>query len=884
MASANIACNRTGEYITPSFIQMLSGMGAYVQDTFASAITGAQDIAKLMKNISEINEANFKSLPIDIQTDKLNDVLSKIFEYVKVKKLEFIPTSKAPKKQDPESSESLLNPYLKSLGDNTNTIAYYEKYSTVPLSYTVRLLLTMRINRFGYNIDNMLNSLFGSTIGYIAILDSFIDIKDHPHFFKDYSQKLKTYGFDLIDIEFLLSLLCYFLSFDLIDEFKSVIDENGNIIEIKNIFDILFKIKKMDYAKVLNGFSGISASVIKQYSSYITDYIKKVICMLQKKENLEICMKLLEAGELSISKLLAYFVDDYRDKLALLSMTDLGMVGHLVDLLISPDKVKVNPEIGVSVNNSKPDSNNGKPDDNNGKSPAGDSASDSASGSNSSVYESVEEQTGGFLGQILLGLKIPVVLSKLLAKPAYNCAVYLAKRHIFNISENETYGQLLNIDKNDETLLINIINNKDTYPHLSQFILSLKIKDTMTPNDLYLLFGTCVSSQITQANVDFRHKYGLPEFNISGGKLLRTGGILNTLQLYTNLFYVVASNFRDVFNSYNKLHKLLSVCKERSMHNMFEDFVKALSNIMPKLSMSSKTTIRRNILAYIVKINMYNIGLSYHRTISEPIGATVPAGMQTLAEKIGDLIFNDNKDGLNDLFSVLFDRPNHITNIFELEERDTLRRIIIFNSKTYGVYKNLIGTNKLLRDQYNLSASGQDGGGLGTFVWNAGYTLAKKIVPSFVSGSKNDKKALEHDSVNSETSKTRKQRSNSSTTSSKSKKMRKHADVTRPNEEQADDIKNLKATSKQVSDYVKSPDPDSQPRELLYLFMHKLFEYSPIIGFKLLEDNLSYKVANNIFASEETNAYLTHLKVQSIPLLYQTTAEAEKIKFVNIGL
>ena len=231
---------------------------------------------------------------------------------------------------------------------------YYQKPENQkkPLTHSQIFFLTTKVMPVHFYLNTALNEIYQSVYQFGKLLDCFIKIKGVPKFFESYFVQIGISGLQIIDIELVLGLVTNVLLFDIVDELKSVYstegENKGKIIKVNNIFDIIFRWKHIDFKSVFNS-STIEKITTTLKSKFNMDTIIHSLFKGFKPNERDECMKIYEAGAMSISVYLAYFIKNLKNTTAILSFSNLGYIDDLITMVIDNAKQKMTVQQGGDI-------------------------------------------------------------------------------------------------------------------------------------------------------------------------------------------------------------------------------------------------------------------------------------------------------------------------------------------------------------------------------------------------------------------------------------------------------------------------------------------------------------------------------------------------------
>ena len=293
------------------------------------------------KNIKTIiSVAKDRTVLDDIEKLKeLESIINKIIKHTNIKKVKFNFYNK---KITEETGTNPLDKLVISDKYNNSKYLYYytlPENKTKPLPYSKIALLSIRINPLHFYLNSLLVNLYHQFCKYGAFLDCFFEIENVPNFFIEYCAKLGLNGLHILDVEIILGLLTKLLLLDFAQETYPEYDEKtSKIIGINNVFDILFKWEHIDKAKIFNTVTLATVEKILNKKFGIDKEIKNIIDILFQiltHNDKLACEKLHKAGLMSVSVYIAYVIKSFKVITPVLSFCHLGYLDDLATQIIT---------------------------------------------------------------------------------------------------------------------------------------------------------------------------------------------------------------------------------------------------------------------------------------------------------------------------------------------------------------------------------------------------------------------------------------------------------------------------------------------------------------------------------------------------------------------
>lgn len=355
---------------------------------------------------------------------------------------------------------------LKSYINETehNLLRFIKKHANEPLDDISRLLLPFKFSNLSWYINNQIinNIKYIEILEIITLLDVFINIEGQDRFFYHYIQKVKLTGITTVDIEFILSLIWFIMKTDLDyqDEYNfdktATVDKKYGLKKLNNVFNIIFHIEEANITGFNTGIQvlrilGVTDVFMKDIKANLIDGLIEPYKTKCKEQ----------IYTLTFAQYIAALLLSIKDTTPL-AMVDLGCFQEIFN------KVLYNPAKVTILN--------------------------------------APQRAGS---SVLLTAAVIALL-----KPALNL-VYenstfilstidtVSKKYLdFLYDKNITYNELKKqiLDKNYVDSFIYIIEDpKHTYPHLRALLLTIEIKDVLSPADRKMFIKTTQpTQQITQ--------------------------------------------------------------------------------------------------------------------------------------------------------------------------------------------------------------------------------------------------------------------------------------------------------------------------------------------------------------------------------------------------
>lgn len=761
-------------------------------------------------------------------------------------------------------THATIPPELKTImynaGFSKDSLRFYEANKDLNLPNSLLLLLTTKIQPIHFYLDTTLTEAYHSMFQFAKLLDCFIEIYNAPKFFEEYCTNIGLMGLQIIDIEIILGLLTNLLLIDSATELQNEYNDKGKINKLNNIFDLIFKWKHID------GNALFTDNVMTPLKKYFKDKIDMdpifniLLNAIDKKMRPE-CKKLYDLGKMSISVYIAYFIRTIKPNIPVLSFSNLGYLDDLVDLVIK------------------------------------------------NAHTHNHNQHGGFIVETIgtfsllqnSGLiKILSMVGSLIKRPILSCVRTIYKDNIIDISMNLSFEQLYNKYKNDgDTIIINIVNQQK-YHYLASLILSFKFNTDITIADKQLISNVCNASRaitqfkrqkpqkvmtITAQEIDFKFKSLSYVYDVAL-PLIAMPTIFETGVLGIDMMYILFSEKKSIFKIYDKFISSFFKCDEYKIEHEFEYLSKLIINFLNNLSARSTVIIRKKIISFILVQNLYLLHSKYSLTAdaenrSEHIGMVID-----ICKVIVNIIETQDYDMLNELILACLGIPNTLLGV---SKTMFLNKLVNYNFIEYRKYVALI---EIVTVQKAI--------------------LFDKLTMNYIrireEKDKEKKEKQEKDKQEKE-----KQENNILTIHGPEIKVEGWSKsvmnwftnfmksspaevIVESTETIIDELGKIKTDTKiNVDDTIKESvdaihdimshmtlkDSITVNKQKLELFFLKLFEYNLYVSLPIIENKLQFTIVNNILHCDEIDKILVHLTSNDTNLLFETTKQKEKIKFLG---
>ena len=874
-----------------------------------------ENITKLLESIKKETNAN-TSFIYDIFTQKLIQRAMNMEDMDSIEKINTIESiintvlknSKNLKKieinfYDTDIEKPGGEKKLKKLIDkekyNTPEYLYFyqqEQNKHTPISYSHLLALTLNIMPVHFYLNKGLNELYNSFYQFAKLLDCFIQIKEVPNFFEKYCFQIGISGLHIIDIEIILGFITNLLLLDFDNKLKPKYNDKGKIIEINNIFDLIFKWEYIDFNTILTSQS-LSILLNKFIPKVNMASIMEILFKsLDKQSNIE-CMKLYKDGNMSISIYLAYLIRYLKKNIPVLSFYYMGYVDDLVEKIINNANKSKNIVGGAIFQEAF-------------------------------EYLSLADTFGivSISGLVLLTLKI-------LSKPVYYCMrAYVGKNKI-NISKNISYYELSNLEsikKMDDSVVINIISQKK-YGYLASLILTMKMDNIITRNDKILISNNICKSLNGGAVKENNIFKPLTKQYVFTHKLIKQSSFKETGILLFDMLYLIILENKSIFKLYDNFFENFYTCNDYTINDDVIILSSVIINFISKLSPKSGNLIRKKLLNYIIIQNLYLLASSYK--LSNPDAITNEdifiTDLLELCEKAGSVLSSSNFDDINELILACLGKENKL---FNEQVTKTLSNIVNYNYITYREYLatteiSMISKNILFERlkspvitydkpvenininikkeeekepekteksssvfEVNIDTIGKSVSSATSVAYTSATETASYLYKSSTAAAASlynmfmTKKAPNVEASNNAVDEIIKTTQKSS--SSSSYKLQEPEN----NLPELIDITEIEDTiSKGIDihlDNIKEQKISLKDellinKEKINLFFQKLTEYilyATLIG---IEDKLGFNVKNGLFTSEETIELFSHFKDANLNLLFETQKQKSFIRFIS---
>lgn len=668
------------------FFNELTNKAAELINDVSENITVIRDIFTKQNIASIISIA--KNPDILQNIDKINElkaIIDLIIKATNINKLEFDMYNINVNSND---TENPLHKLINNTKYNDPKYIYYytlPEHNDKPLPYSKITILSMKINRLHFYLNDTLVKLYQQFCVYGAMLDCFINVTNVPHFFTEYIAKLGINGLHILDIEIILGLITRLLLLDLTKEAFPEYNKSGEIIKVNNVFDILFKWSHLNKSDVLKNkiFSGIAKLADKKVN--ITKQIDSVIEILFGILTDETgtkyktkCHELYKNGLMSISVYLAYVIKSFKTYTPVLSFSHLGYIDDLADIIIK------NADAGL-----KQIQNGGQ--------------KGGIIGIND-IYAAA-----GVIGTLeTLGLfKVIGMIFNSLKPGIYSCVRSYYSEKQLDMTKNISFNGLSSsLHTSGDNIIINIINgqNQQNLEYLAMFIKTFSINDTITMIDKLLLMPNVCGDKVGGGNNKVKENPFKPlsmSYSITH-KLIKALNFVDTGILIFDMLYLVLSEQSSLFKIYNTLITRFAKCEIYKFTDEIEHANNILLSFINNISPKTQVIIRQRILAYIIIQNVYLLGEKYKQdaanqaefyTMANSIDSNkiklFDHNIIQLCELISKIIcvspakYSKHLDDINEFILACLGRPNEL---FNSELTETLSKLVDYNFKIYRGY------------------------------------------------------------------------------------------------------------------------------------------------------------------------------------------------------
>lgn len=557
-----------------------------------------------------------------------------------------------------------------------NLLGYITKNADKPLDDISRLLLPFKFSNLSWYINNQLvnNINYIEILEIISLFDAFIDVEGHERFFYNYIQKVKLTGITTADIEFILSLIWFIMETDLADEYCDIykyertatIDKKYELVELKNIFNIIFHIENANLTGFKNGINALSSLGITDV--FLKDIKTNLIDTLSEPYKTQ-CTE--QIYTLTFAQYIAALILSIKNDTPL-AMINLGCFQKIFDEVLYKQ-----PNIQTTT-----------------------------------IPENISQNGGS----VLLTATVAAFLKPALTVIYENSTFILSsldtvsKKYLdFLYAKNITYTQLkkLILDNNYTDSFIYIIEDtKNPYPYLRALLLTMQFKDVLTVADRKMFIKTTNPSQLTTTSSKLFYKHPPTDFTpfanaFDSIKFKIQSAAINTFDtsFVFAILAVFGGSWGSLIKSYQLINEKLKSDSDISTYthflnhgtgvNVFNDPARVILNAYNKIQNDKNLVVflRQLMLYQIIYTNTYLLVVDTIATRNIITGKINPSGTnykhaKELASKIASLLFQKNNESVN---VIVYDYINicvnaqYISSIFNKFQIKILKKCIDFN-------------------------------------------------------------------------------------------------------------------------------------------------------------------------------------------------------------
>lgn len=580
---------------------------------------------------------------------------------------------KIPAKQTSTSTSNTTNLENYTIPTEYNLLGYIEKNADKPLDYISRLLLPFKFSNLSWYINNQLvnNRDYLSLLEIITLFDAFIEVEGHERFFYNYIQKVKLTGITTTDIEFILSIIWLIMDTDLNDTYSDkytfdktkFIDLQFELVELKNVFNIIFHIDNSNLTGFKTGLEalsklGVTAVFLKDIKLSLIDGLSepyKTKC----RDNIY---------TLTFAQYIAALLLSIKDNTPL-AMIELGVFQRLFDEVLhkKPNITNLNELIqhGGSV--------------------------------------IITATVSSFIKPLLTFVyeKSTFILS--------NIDTYSKTYLDFLYTKNITYNALktLVIDNKYIDSFIYIIEEPThSYPYLRALLLTMEFKKILSPADrkIFIKSNTTTNKDQSSKNKPNNLFYRPPETDLTplknAFKTVKFNVKTETLKKFDSSFIltilaIFGGSWGDLIKSYEIINNTLSsnndidtyqyILIQKKKQNIFDSPARLIINAINSIKNNKKLIVylRQLILYQIIFTNTYLLIVDKIAERDVITGKIKPSETNykdaaSLAIKIADLLYTKNNESVNLIINA-FVNPTLKHTVFNTNEIQIICKCIDFN-------------------------------------------------------------------------------------------------------------------------------------------------------------------------------------------------------------
>ena len=660
----------------------------------------------ILTNLDNTNKLPAKVGVIEIKSQliALNNQLGNIIKPIKLSQ---------------EKSNTDFNKFVNASASaykvNTRTLAHYKNNRNSELSHEALLALSVQPVLETHLLGKQL-SKFKTALAYVVLLDAFIEVDGIPDFFEKYVDNIELSGITLDDVEFLLSLVISLIMLDLDPANQEYGYKENNITKIPyvfNSFNIIFKhnyladtilpFTKQKVAQILKNvvkagstiyelfFQKTSTSAISDFNK--SNFVKEKIIDTLFDTGLykDKCYDLFNSGELTLSKLLVYFIYELQGTIPGLSMFDLGIYKNIFDTVLNQKVNIISKDNFNKLYSAHADLLRAEAD------AAKDAAIEKYGAEIAKIkalgtsWRTTTGQSGGGFPLLIpiaasVGYGIYNYIHKYTAKARDIIEETVIKNLAYVNPANLTYDKFNNISKGTNNVIDIIESGK--YPFLESLLLYIQLKTDISQHDRLLLFNNFeCGAQPQVPPIITPDAVGFSEIanSITG---LTNEITENTLQFTTigDLLTIINIVFKNAFTTYNFMGalKILENCGENktiSHAQTITPITNGIYNYIAGIKGNDKT-IRKLFLLFICYANIYMLCTDYFKFINPnaQLGENEKSMIKSISKRITLAI---HKTKIDDIKICIYDCINY-------DGTDNINAIT-FKIIKYCAYKYMLG-------------------------------------------------------------------------------------------------------------------------------------------------------------------------------------------------
>ena len=595
---------------------------------------------------------NYKTFEAETPAEKINTIISFINivqKHIYANKIS-IKTTKDRRDRHTDYSRQFMDvfgQYIQRYAGDSNRIRYYMENKDKQLNSGLTFLLSLNLTGRNNYLNGIMQKNRDIIISIGKVLDVLIEIENVPQFFEDYLTDVIIYGVELVDIEFFLSIVTYLLTLDL-DTVNQDYMPGTNHRYAKNAINLFLKLRHYrengQTFKVLDDFASARLYGLKTLTGLLekvtfgkapTVDIYKVVddwiseqfdfFFAEDTEWKTKCYNEYHAGRLTISKLLAYILKQHHGYIYGMQLFDYGIYDDIIQQVLSPPWERE----AIPVTQATPPV----------MLTGGDPFTFIAS---ATAITYIVMHTKNVLSYAVKQTCKRVIM------PATDKLTSILVRE-----KPYTYDELAELlADNEGTTLIQIINDKNRFLHLSMLLSTMGMKPEIpiqTKSDLFAGEPGEVTLDILLDDV--------PESIMSNIERRSFGikGTSNWAKTGAWGIYLYMLNITKQGKFKKAYDELLDVTKKSTPETTLIPMAKSLQFLCASIPQSAGARLRKVVLYFIIYANLNKLGKDYFQARLNNTATTQSTNyLEACCKLVAEAFCNEDPMELNNIFGLAY--------------------------------------------------------------------------------------------------------------------------------------------------------------------------------------------------------------------------------------